>query len=125
MQSSTFPQEVQSSDSYSVSIVLDRSRGTLLPDLLNTGPVWAVDSPDSDVFFSECGGSKNGLSGQLIANDIKVCPNTLVQLFRLSSSGLIVTGLSIRMNRNQQGNAVHRNWSRPAGGFTVTHWQAP
>jgi len=31
-------------------------------------------------------------------------PNTLVQLFRLSSSDLIVAGLSIRMNRNQQAN---------------------
>jgi hypothetical protein len=34
-----------SSGSNSVSIVLDRSYGTLLRDLLNTGPVWAVDSP--------------------------------------------------------------------------------
>jgi hypothetical protein len=34
-----------SGGSYSVSIVLDRSYGTLLRDLLNTGPVWAVDSP--------------------------------------------------------------------------------
>ena len=31
--------------SYSVSIVLDRSYGKLLRDLLNAGPVWAVDSP--------------------------------------------------------------------------------
>jgi hypothetical protein len=29
-------------------------------------------SLDSGVFFSECGGPKNGLSGQLIANDTKV-----------------------------------------------------
>jgi hypothetical protein len=124
MQSSTFPQEVQSSGSYSVSIVLDRSCGTLLPDLLNTGPVWAVDSPDSDVFFSECGGSKNRLSGQLIANDIKVCPNTLVQLFRPYSSGLIVTGLSIRMNRIGKGARFIGIGAAAREGFTVTHWQA-
>ena len=31
--------------SCSVSIVLDRSYGKLLRDLLNAGPVWAVDSP--------------------------------------------------------------------------------
>ena len=31
----------------------------------------------------------NGLIGQLVANDTKVSRNTLVQLFCLSSSGLI------------------------------------
>jgi hypothetical protein len=34
-----------SSAPYSVSIVLDRSYGVRLRELLNAGPVWAVDSP--------------------------------------------------------------------------------
>jgi hypothetical protein len=34
-----------SSDRYSVSIVLDRSYGPRLRELLRAGPVWAVDSP--------------------------------------------------------------------------------
>jgi hypothetical protein len=34
-----------SSDRYSVSIVLDRSYGPRLRELLKVGPVWAVDSP--------------------------------------------------------------------------------
>jgi predicted enzyme related to lactoylglutathione lyase len=41
-----------------------------------------------------------------IANDTKVRTNTLVQLFYRSSSGLIVAGLSIRTNRNQQVSTV-------------------
>jgi hypothetical protein len=61
-------------------------------------------SLDSGVFFSECGGLKDGLNGQFIANDTKVWPNTLVELFLLS--GLVVAGLSIRMNRNQQVSTV-------------------
>ena len=38
---------------------------------------------------------ENGLSEQLIANDTKVWTDTLVQLFRLSSSGLIVGVLAM------------------------------
>ena len=50
----------------------------------------------------------NGLIGQMPANATKVSSDTLVQLFCLSSSGLI--GSWIRKNQNQRMSTVYRNW---------------
>ena len=40
-------------DPYSVSIVLDRSYGSLMRELIEAGPVWVVDSPDNRDFTQQ------------------------------------------------------------------------